>query len=233
VLVAVLAVLAALAVGCSSGGGGRSGAKPWKTYFDAVAAGKPAVLHRSEATAAPGSPARLYLQYLEASAATGDGSVSYDGDRVRFCPHASKGDCTDYDHIEVDDHDRVTGFDVAGVALDQRIRGAGQPVTTGSITVTLQAAYQSAHSGLVLVVDVTNHGSQALGNGTLASTYVGADGHLFDLSVPDTAFTGDIAPGATATQTITFRNAHLGGKLHFHAYAGDAKTKLTAIVPVG
>jgi hypothetical protein len=251
-----VAVLAA----CSSGGGPKvtsaktnptvagganttsttvphGGSATAKEYFTDIAESTANALLRASNLATPGSPAEFYAKYLLASAQATPGgagsalSLTPTADGYHACGGASRAVCYDYTAIQVGTDGKVAAFNVSGVPLANKIRGAGAPVTAGPAVLTIASSYRTGDGNLFVVVDVTNGGATSITD-SYESQYVGADGH--QLNSGPAAGQGDVAAGATATMVLEFDNADFGGRLHLKlASSACCAGVWEATLPVG
>ena len=105
----------------------------------------------------------------------------------------------------------------------------GEPITSGSMTVTLVDRYYStAASQLVVVLEVT--ATETVDTGGYSSVYVGPDGQ--QVEAVDAVEPGELFPGATAVVVMVFPAATSGGNVMFSAYTSADYNDLGVTIPV-
>jgi hypothetical protein len=186
------------------------------------------------ALAAPDTPASRYAAFFGAMAAvdsangfeaTTTSTVSSDGSIVKSC---SDGTCVEFEDFQVTDG-LITSFTHQGVAIDDRLGGAGAVVTAGSITAQVLRSYWSPFSdSLMLVLEITSADAVTI---DWEPTYTAPDG-TEQSALFGSALGPELAAGETQQQYVGVGGAELGGALTITVTdAAGAAVPLTLDVP--
>ncbi len=186
-------------------------------FFSEIAQRTTSAAIRARALAADNSTAADYLDHLM-------GAMSVAGDQPpgrlegaepwRVC---DAGDttitCRSFDNLTVDDNGLVTGFEIDGIPINDRLVIDGNAASSDGVTVSLASAFLTVpNDSMVLVVDIENAREDVslLTNG-FAAVY--SDPILGEFEI--TSAVGDdlIEPNKTVRMLFVFESGGLGGDL--------------------
>lgn len=207
-------------------------------YFIAMFSGNPKEFAALEAVTAPDSPAAAYLAFQREAAETAfelgfelaPANVLLTTRGPRMCP-TPETPCSDFTDIVVS-NGLVEAFSVDGAPIVDRVGLAGDPVSVGSATLRVAAAYRTVSADdLVVYLEVDNAASAAFDFAT--ATYIAPDGTQTAVDVD--ASVGAVLLGLDDEQItlmLAFPGADPGGTLRFSIFGDDRSPALAAHIPV-
>lgn len=200
-------------------------------YIEGVTGPAAADAQKALDASEPDSPAALYakfrLEVARAGEAQRNATFTRQGGGYEVCNDDDT--CTLLDGFTVNEAGQVVSYAVDGDALGDRILGPGEPVGTGSVSVTRTVAYINGDGTLAVVLDIRNGSQTPVSAYGFSSIHVGPNGRQSDSSY--TTLSSDVAPGATATDLLLFELADFGGRVQYEI-VDSSYNSTTLDVPV-